>query len=323
MIGSSSSVSSPILSGYQNAPLHHSVQNAQEGRDAVSLYHAQGYDLIKAYGSLNAESLNAIVKRAKQLNMPVAKHGPHASGDMPLSSLTGLQSFEHVEDIYQGPLNYEFEPAKLPAIIDELKQTQVPITPTLNIFHQLTRISQDKEDYLATTSAHYTSDIIAFETKRNQTNRWVNASDRMAKHNQRTFDFLTLITGEFHHRKIPLLVGSDSGVLLSPHGIATHTEMELLQKAGLNDYETLAAATINPAKALRMETELGQVSSGFKADFIYSTENPIGNLATLKQPDAVVKTGHWYSKEELVNMRNEALNNRSFWQELKVLYEAL
>jgi imidazolonepropionase-like amidohydrolase len=322
-VGSTSTVSSPIISGYKEAYLHHGVETAKEARAAVKEYHMKGYDLIKAYGNLNEVALSAIVNEGKNLGIPIAKHGPHATGDMAVSQLKGFQSFEHIEDIYQGPLNYKFAPEKLPGIAKTLKATNVPITPTLNIFYQLTKLSLEKEAYLAKTSKHYTSDIIATETSSNQVKRWLKSSEKMATHNQKTLKFLQHITKVFHEHGIPLMVGSDSGVLLSPHGLATHNEMRLLKKAGLSTFDILAAATITPAKALNLDKQIGEISVNYNADFIYSSTNPTLNLSVLKTPEAVIKNGHWYSRDTLNAMRDEAIDSRSFWEEFFLLLEAL
>lgn len=322
-IGSSSTVSSPIISGYKGEYLQHGVETEEEARSAVREYKSQGYDVIKAYGNLNKTALSAIIDEATKLAIAVAKHGPHASGDMPILQLTGIQSFEHVEDIYQGPMQSQFLPERLPEIISELKTTHVPVTPTLNIFYQLTKLSQDKDVYLATTSKHYTSDIIALEASYNQVERWLNSSDNMVAHNQKTLMFLQQITKNLYDNGIPLLVGSDSGVLLSPHGLATHNEMRLLEESGISTFDVLAAATINPAKALKLDSEIGKVSANYNADFIYSSSNPINDLSVLKEPDAVIKNGHWYSREILNAMRDEAIESRSLWEELNVLLEAM
>jgi imidazolonepropionase-like amidohydrolase len=322
-IGSTSTVSSPILSGYKDAYPHHGVETAEEARAAVKQYHSKGYDLIKAYGNLNEESLSAIVDEGERLGIPVAKHGPHASGDMTTLQLAGLQSFEHVEDIYQGPLNYDYSPKLLAQIAIDLKATNVPVTPTLNIYDQLTKLSYEKESYLAKTSKQYTSSIIALEASSNQVKRWLDASDKMAAHNQKTLAFLQQIAKELHETGIPLLIGSDSGVLLSPHGLATHNEMRLLQEAGISAYDVLAAATINPAKALKLDQKVGKIAANYQADFIYSVSSPILNLSVLKEPAAVIKNGHWYSRETLNAMRDNAIESRSVWEELSVLFEAM
>ncbi len=323
LIGSSATVSSPIISAYDDTPLHHTVHTADQAKAAVEEYHSQGYDLIKVYGNLNEESLTAIVATGKMLNIPLAKHGPHASGDMPVSSLVGLQSFEHIEDIYQGPLNYTFAHNRLPSVAEEIKATNVPVTPTLNIFYQLTKLSADKERFLDTMPKEYTSDIIAFYTLNDQVERWLTSSNKMIEHNQRTLTFLQQTTRAFHDAKITMLVGSDSGVLLSPHGLATHNEMRLMRESGLDAFDVLAAATINPAKALKLDDQIGKVVENYNADFIFSNANPINNLAVLEMPDAVVKNGYYYSKQTLKKLRENAIESRSFWDELTALYQAL
>lgn len=323
LIGSSATVSSPILSAYEGAYLHHTVLTPSEVKQAVKQYHSAGYDLIKAYGNLSEEVLAALVEESTLLQIPVAKHGPHASGAMPVKTLKAFQSFEHVEDIFQGPLNYQHDLDALHAVIAELKDVGVPITATLNIYNQLTQISAKKEAFLQRNVAAYTSPIIALEAKHNQVKRWLSASDKMAAYNQRTLQFLLAITGELHKQGVTLLVGSDSGVLLSPHGLATHTELQLLQQAGLSAFDALAAATINPAKALGFGSKMGQIATGFDADFIFTQYNPIEDLQALENPDAVVKSGNWYGQEELKQLRLQAIDNRSVGREMMNLFEAL
>jgi len=131
------------------------------------------------------------------------------------------------------------------------------------------------------------------------------------------------ITNSLHESGVPLLVGSDSGVLLSPHGLATHNEMRLLEESGISTFDILAAATLNPAKALNLENQIGKISKGYKADFIYSSTNPVHDLSVLTEPEAVIKMGHWYSKETLRAMREEAIGSRGFWEEFTVLLEAM
>lgn len=322
-LGSTSTVSSPIISGYKDAYLHHGVDNAADASAAVRHYYTMGYDLIKAYGNLNEVSLKAVVEQGHQLGMPIAKHGPHSVGEIPISALSELQSFEHVEDIFQGPLNYDYSPERLANVIPAIKVTGVPVTATLNIYDQLTQLSVDKDDYLSRNPSHYISDIIALEAKNNQVDRWLNASGKMAEHNQKTLVILQKIAKALHEHEVTLLVGSDSGVLLSPHGLATHNEMRLLYEAGINHFDVLAAATINPAKALKLDTQIGRIAVNYYADFIFSDDNPIQNLSVLKTPIAVIKRGHWYSQEKLKQMRDEAIDNRSFWQELTTIFEAL
>lgn len=320
-IGSTITVSSPIISGFKNAHMHYLAHTPADAITAVVKAKQQGYDLIKAYGNLTEPVLKALLIEAKNQHIPVAKHGPHPATDMEWNELSGLQSLEHVEDIYQGPLNYSQDQKKLYEAIVKLKALNIPITPTLNIFWQLTQISEQKQSYLDSLPHDYISPIIALQDN-HQIKRWINSSDEMVEHNKKTLVFLQEITQQLYQAKIPLLVGSDSGVLLSPHGLATHREMALMQQAGVPAIAVLRAATINAAKALGKESQLGQVAVGYNADLIFSEQNPIDNLATLEQPAAVVKCGRFLSRKELQHLRKKAIDERSFWQEIKVLSHA-
>ncbi len=318
-IGSTITVSSPIISGFKNAHLHNPAHTPAEAINEVREAKQQGYDLIKAYGNLTAPVLNALLGEAKQQEIPVAKHGPHPANEMEWNQLADLQSLEHVEDIFQGPLNYQQNREKLDETIQQLKALNTPVTPTLNIFWHLTQISVQKQSYIDSIPSEYTSPIIALEEKHNQVKRWLESPATMAEHNKKTLAFLQEITLKLYQAEVTLLIGSDSGVLLSPHGLATHKEMELLQQAGLPIIAILRAATVNAAKALGREKQLGQIAVGYNADLILSDQNPLEDLKTLQHPDFVIKHGQLFSREALEQLRSKAIDERSLWQEMKTL----
>lgn len=321
-IGSTLTLSSPTISGFKNPYMHYAAHTSEDATNAVQKAKQQGYDLIKAYGNLTAPVLKALLSEAKKQNIPVAKHGPHPTADMDWNDLAGLQSLEHVEDIYQGPLNRSQDQSKLDETIQILKELDIPITATLNIFWQLTQISEQKQAYIDTLPKGYISPIIVLEAKHNQVKRWLKSSREMVEHNKKTLAFLQEITRQLHEAEVTLLVGSDSGELLSPHGLATHTEMALMHEAGLPHIAVLRAATLNAAEALGKQSQLGQVAVGFNADLVLTQKNPLKNLAALKDPVAVIKNGRVFSRADLENLRNTAIKNRSFWQEMQTLRNA-
>lgn len=321
-VGSTITVSSPIISGFKNAHMHYPAHTPTDAIAAVVKAKTQGYDLIKAYGNLTAPVLQALLSEASKQHIPVAKHGPHPAENMEWNKLSGLQSLEHAEDIYQGPLNYHQDQKKLDETIVKLKTLNIPITPTLNIFWQLTQISEYKQAYIDTLPSNYISPIIALQDNHDQIPRWIKSSDKMVKHNKETLAYLQEITRQLYQANIPLLVGSDSGMLLSPHGLATHREMMLMHQAGLPAIEVLRAATINAAKALGKESQLGQMAVGYNADLVLLEQNPIGNLTTIERPTAVIKHGRFFSSMELKQLSKKAIAERSFWQEIKTLSNA-
>ena len=210
-LASSMTVSSPIVHSDGDYPMSWTADTPAEAKSLAIEAKAEGYDLIKAYGSMNAESLQALIVEAQNQGIAIAKHGPHPPKGMPWGKLNAIQSVEHVEDIYQGILNYERDENKVAEAIEKVKGLNSPVTPTLNIFWQLTKISEGKQDYLGSLPEGYISPIVAYQDKKEQVKRWLTSSEKMIEHNKKTFAFLSLITNELNMAKIPLLVGSDAG----------------------------------------------------------------------------------------------------------------
>jgi len=323
MLSSTATVSSPIISGYEGAVLHHGLSSAEDARKAVTKYHAQGYDLIKAYNNLNPQAFLALMEESRKLGIPVAKDGPDMPMPLDIADFNDMQSFEHVENIFYVALDRKMNIEDLTPFIEKAKATGVPITPTVNIFDQLTRLSIEKETFVNQLPQHYISSIVKLDDKRNQVKRWLDTSEQKANYNQQVLKFLLVMTKALHDAGIPLLIGTDSGNLLSPHGLATHNEMRLFSEAGIDSFSILKAATYNAAKALKLEKQIGQIKAGFYADFILSDQDPTKDLQQLKMPQAVSKRGLWLNKDDLEQLRSEAKNSKSLWPELRIYSEML
>lgn len=324
--GSTVTVSSPILSGYQDTPLHRYIGSREQAREAVASAASLGYDLLKIYGSLGAEGYAWVREFADKAGIAIAKHGPHPAGlqaghdhSADWSSLRGLQSLEHVEDIFQGPLNHLQDADKLTQTIQALADLQVPVTPTLAIYQQLTRISAEKDEFIDSMPKEYISPLVAWFDSHNQVQRWLDAPIEVAEHNRQTLAYLLEITARLHQAGVPILAGSDAGVLLSPHGQSLHQELALLRQAGLSEFEVLRTATLNPARSLGKAKELGQIKAGLRADMIYTRANPLDDLSLLSHPEAVIKQGQWFDANALKQQRRQAIANRSLFDEATLL----
>ncbi len=75
--------------------------------------------------------------------------------------------------------------------------------------------------------------------------------------------------------------GEDAGYIYSTYGFGYVTELEMLREAGFHPLEVLMAATLNGAKILGAEDEIGSIQVGKKADLLIHNENPIANLKNL------------------------------------------
>lgn len=312
-LGSNLYVSSPILDGKNTHAMNQKVLTTDQGRHQVRLAKEQGYDLIKAYGYLDPQVFSAILDEAKKVNIPVAKHGPHPIGDIDWQELDSLQSLEHVEDIFQGPLDHEFNYQKLKDIVAQLKKLEVPVTPTLTTFNHLTQLSKHKQVFIDSLDLDYLNPFYRDLLKKFSVNRWLAASENHADYNEKEFTFLLDIVKELKFQNVAMLVGSDAGTMFTLPGLSTHSELQLMSQAGLSEFELLQAATVNAAKALNVEKDFGSIEVGKVADLILVGNNPLENIGVLKNPESVVKHGQWLSKTSLAKLKASSKNHDAYY----------
>lgn len=90
---------------------------------------------------------------------------------------------------------------------------------------------------------------------------------------------------------IPVVMGTDAGNIGTLHGPSVFREMALMREAGLTPLQVLRSATLNGARALRREGELGTVDAGKLADLVILSGDPLADPANLSRADRVVKNG--------------------------------
>lgn len=320
-LGSNLYLSSPVFSSRDTHVLNQPVLSPEHARQLVESAHEDGFDLIKLYGYLDAQEFEAIIERANELGMPVAKHGPHPAKGSDWKFVKGLQSLEHAEDIYQGLLNYQFDHSALKEAVAQIKSTQVPVTPTLAIFDHLSKLSSGKQAFIDQLPLDYLNPVRVSIEKEHAINRWLADTKKQSAFHIKKGKFLSDIVRELHQQEVKLLVGSDSGMMYMAAGLSTHAEMALLKQAGLTDFEVIQAATINPAEALKVNDRYGSIKVGKIADLVVTQLDPTVNITLLKNPTAVIKNGQWISETQLDDIKQAAKEHPGFLVTWLVLIE--
>jgi len=320
-LGSNLYLSSPVFASPNTHALNQPVISPEHAAELVEKVHATGFDVIKLYGYQDAAQFEAIIEQANQLGIAVAKHAPHPAKGSEWHYLQGLQSLEHVEDIYQGPLNYQFDQDALKQAVAKIKQTGVPVTPTLAVFDHLTNLSNGKQDYINSLDLEYLNPVRVSLEEEYAIARWLDDTPKQSAFHIEKGNFLKQIVKELHRQQVDLLVGSDSGMMYMAAGVSTHIEMALLKQSGLSDFDVIQAATINPAKALKIAEQYGSIKVGKVADLVMTLENPSEDIEHLKTPNEVVKNGQWVAREQLDQLKESAKDHPSFWLTSALLIE--
>jgi hypothetical protein len=92
--------------------------------------------------------------------------------------------------------------------------------------------------------------------------------------------------------------GFDNGL---PPGIALHAEFRALAAAGLDSEQSLRAAGVNAAAALRLDPMLGRIAVGAAADLLFVDGDPLSNIEDALKIVAVVRNGRFFSVSGLID----------------------
>ena len=101
-----------------------------------------------------------------------------------------------------------------------------------------------------------------------------------------------------------LVLGSQQNGL--PPGIALHAELLALVAAGLRPEQSLRAAGVNAAAALRLDPLLGRIAIGAAADLVFVDGDPLSNIEDARKVVAVVRNGRFFSVAGLIERAQTA-----------------
>ena len=106
---------------------------------------------------------------------------------------------------------------------------------------------------------------------------------------------------------VQIIAGTDgvgAGKLLPGFGL--QHELNLLGQAGLTPVQVIQAATINAARALRKDRELGSIETGKFADLVILNSSPLIDVRNTANIDAVMIRGRLIDRKALDEMLAQA-----------------
>jgi imidazolonepropionase-like amidohydrolase len=92
---------------------------------------------------------------------------------------------------------------------------------------------------------------------------------------------------------VPIAMGSDVGPF--PHGTQAR-EFVLMVKFGMTPLAAIQAGTLNGAKLLGWEDQIGALKPGYQADIVAVPGNPLDDISALQKVSFVMKAGTVYRK---------------------------
>jgi imidazolonepropionase-like amidohydrolase len=90
--------------------------------------------------------------------------------------------------------------------------------------------------------------------------------------------------------KLTLAFGTDTWPVINP-GDSAAIEFNVLKNAGISPMKMLEMATINAAKFVGMDNDIGSIEIGKIADVVLLAGNPLENFEAIERVDLVIKEG--------------------------------
>ena len=278
--------------------------------DYVRQTAAEDYDTVKIYSTLQKPVFDAIMSAAAESNIPVVGHVP-IPVEMEYVLQSGLRSVEHLsgfgmvcagyeagleptmDDVYQG-LNY-CTPEKVNAVAAMVAKYPVWVDPTL-IVQDNVKSEWDRYTTVDVVETSHTPPILflfaeyLFDIFKPRARAELNASRKVR---------LALVKA-LSDADVPLLIGTDT----MASGYNVHQELALFVEAGLTPYQTLEAATAEPARYFGKEGEFGTIVEGSSADLLLLDANPLEDIGNAGKIAGVMLRGQWLSRERIQQERD-------------------
>ena len=318
MLGPRIFTSGPMLDGPKpRFPSSIAVATAEDGQRAVVSLKQRGADFIKLQSLIPREAVFAIAEEAKKQEIAFEGHVPDSVRASEMSE-AGMKSFEHLIGIFEGssPNEDEFlkggktvgrflasyDPVRAAALAGLLAKNQTWQCPTLvwerggNLIDATDFAKDGRAKYVPAAWKNKTWKMFTDEILKGYGTDDLAARKRFI---QKELEVVQLL----HKAGVPFLAGTDTppGVYIFP-GFSLHEELQRFVAAGFTPLEALQTATLNPARFLGMEEQLGTIEKGKLADLVLLNGNPLEDISNTKKIAAVIVNGQYYSGKDLEKM---------------------
>jgi hypothetical protein len=120
---------------------------------------------------------------------------------------------------------------------------------------------------------------------------WEDTNDQLYKDSYRA---MLRMTKRMYDAGIPILAGTDATA-----GLMLHRELELEVEAGIPPAKALQIATINAARLLKQDKDLGSIAPGKRADLVLVEGNPADHISDIRRCRLVAKSGVLYKSVDV------------------------
>jgi len=254
---------------------------ADEAKQVVGKYHDAGFQQIKIYSLITPPLVEAICAEAHRLGMTVTGHVPNGM-TIDQAATAGMDQIAHLA------IRGEAGSDEVNRVIGVLRDRKTVIDPTQSWNELLGHAA-------GTPIAAFQPGVAKIPPPLNRLFSNAGAAGIDAAAARARLERGLRIVKALHDAGVPVVAGTDEGI----PGHSVHREIELYVEAGLTPLQALQAATIVPARAMKLDAELGTIEKGKRADMVVLNANPLERIQNIRSARWTIVDGRVYDTQAL------------------------
>ena len=285
------------------------VSTEEEARAAVKKYKELGYVQIKIYSSVKPELVPAIIDEAHKNGLRVSGHIPAGMTAAECVKL-GFDEVQHANflmlnfmpdvkntntptrftEVAKRGADLDLNSPEMKSFVKLLQDHHTTLDPTLSAFEDmfLTRAGEIPRGFQPVAKR------LPPQVRRGLLSSGLTPPAGMDERYKQSFAKMVELVGVMYRAGIPIEDGTDSVA-----GFAYHRELELDVMAGIPPAKVLQDATLNSARIMSLDRELGSIVPGKLADLALVDGDPVADISNVRKTTLVVKDGVLYKSAEL------------------------
>lgn len=274
------------------------INSLDDARSTLRRTKAWGAFSVKSYNQPRREQRQQVIAAARELNMLVVPEGGSFFHHNLTQVVDGHTGIEH--NIPVAPLYND--------VITLWGKTGVHNTPTLIVnyggLNGEVQWYQNSEVWKKKPLLNFTPKHILDERSRHRT-------IAPEEEYQNGHILVSKSCTKLQNAGVNINLGAHGQL----NGLGAHWELWMIQQGGMSNLQALRCATLNGAKYLGLDKEIGSLAAGKLADLIVLDKNPLDNIQNTESIRFVMLNGRLYESETLNEIGNYDKKRTKFWFE--------